>query len=113
MLATLWYQVQTDPFYKNNTTFIVTTDHGRGRKSTSWTTHGFWAKGSGDIWLAMLGSGVPATGEMKTAQRIWQNQIAATIAQLAGIPFTTRHANTTPVTLQTEGAERLTSLAGQ
>lgn len=102
MIATLWYQVQTDPFYKNNTTFIITTDHGRGSKASTWKTHGFWAKGSGSIWLAMLGAGVPATGEMKTAQRIWQNQIAATIAQLAGIPFTSRHAATKPVNLETD-----------
>lgn len=32
LIAELWYYIQTDPFYKNNTTFIITTDHGRGRK---------------------------------------------------------------------------------
>lgn len=103
MIATLWYQVQTDPFYKNNTTFIITTDHGRGNKRGTWQTHGFWAKGSGEIWLAMLGAGIPATGEMKTPQQLWQKQIAATIASLTGIAFTTRHATTAPIDV---GADR-------
>lgn len=111
MIATLWYQVQTDPFYKNNTTFIITTDHGRGRNSHTWQTHGFWAKGSGDIWLAMLGAGIPATGEMKTPQQLWQKQIAATIAQLTGIAFTTRHAASVPVDVEA-GNEVMVGMAG-
>jgi hypothetical protein len=55
MIADLWYLVQTDPFYRDSTTFLITTDHGRGWKSNKWTTHGFWAEGSGDIWMAVLG----------------------------------------------------------
>jgi len=30
MIAELWYFVQTDPFYKDNTIFLITTDHGGG-----------------------------------------------------------------------------------
>lgn len=32
MIAELWHWVQTTPGYKDNTTFIITTDHGRGSK---------------------------------------------------------------------------------
>ena len=33
MIAELWHWVQTTPGYKDNTTFIITTDHGRGTKT--------------------------------------------------------------------------------
>lgn len=97
MIAELWYQVQTDPFYKDNTTFIITTDHGRGKVGSAWKGHGFWVKGSGEAWLAMLGAGIPAAGELKTAQQVWQKQIAATIAMLLGESFETEHLAGAPI----------------
>jgi hypothetical protein len=100
MIASLWYYVQTDPFYKDNTTFIITTDHGRGRNANSWKNHGFWIKGSGETWMAMLGAGIPASGELKTEQQTWQKQIAATIALLLGEHFATEHQAGTPIALQ-------------
>lgn len=86
IIAELWYAVQTDPYYKDSTTFLITTDHGRGGRSSSWTTHGFWARGSGEIWLAMLGPDIPVEGEIKTPGQVYQKQFAATIAQLMGDP---------------------------
>lgn len=91
MIADLWYFIQTDPFYKNNTTLIITTDHGRGKTGAAWRNHGFWIKGSGEVWLAMLGPSIAAEGEMKTTQQIWQKQIASTIAQLVGESFEADH----------------------
>ncbi len=91
MIAELWYAVQTDPFYKNNTTFIITTDHGRGSKCNNWTTHGFWVKGSGQTWLAMLGAGVSPEGEVKQKQQVYQKQIAATVAALLGLQYKANH----------------------
>lgn len=86
MIAELWYLVQTDPYYKDSTTFLITTDHGRGWKPNKWTTHGFWAEGSGDIWLAMLGPGIPPAGELKVRGQVYQKQLAATMAALLGDP---------------------------
>ena len=40
MISELWYMVQTDPEYKDHTTFIISTDHGRGRTAANWHTHG-------------------------------------------------------------------------
>ena len=37
------------------------------------------------IWIAMLGAGVPALGEVSADQQLWQNQIAATVAGLLGV----------------------------
>ena len=91
MIAELWYYVQTDPFYKNNTSFIITTDHGRGRKKSNWNSHGFWVAGSGETWMALLGSGILQAGEKSEQQPVYQNQIAATMAALLGEKFITNH----------------------
>ena len=97
IIADLWYYIQTDPFYKDNTTLIITTDHGRGKGSPGWRGHGFWVSGSGEAWLAMLGPDIPPQGEMKGPQQIWQKQIAATVALLAGEHFTAKHRVAAPV----------------
>lgn len=91
MIAELWYIVQTDPFYKNTTTFIITTDHGRGGKAGNWKTHGFWIKGSGQTWMALLGPGVAPSGEGRQKNQVYQKQIASTIAALLGLRFTAGH----------------------
>ncbi len=91
MIAELWYYVQTDPFYKDNTTFIITTDHGRGSKSAKWGKHGFWIKGSGEIWMAMIGPGIEPLGELKEKEKLYQKQIASTIAILMGEDFKTNN----------------------
>jgi len=86
MISELWYTIQTDPFYKDNTTFLITTDHGRGPVPSNWTTHGFWAKGSGETWLAMLGPDILSEGEMRTAGQVYAKQFASTMALLLGEP---------------------------
>jgi hypothetical protein len=91
MIAELWYLVQTDPFYKNNTTFILTTDHGRGSSPSSWYTHGLFTKGSSNIWLAVMGPDIPPSGEIRTEAQIYQKQMAPTIAMLLGERFDPIH----------------------
>lgn len=100
MIAELWYYVQTDPFYKNNTTFIITTDHDRGSKTNKWAQHGFWVKGSGETWIAMIGAGIPADGEIKTKSRLYQKQIAATVSELTSEKFhSSEHVIANPINL--------------
>lgn len=98
MIAELWYMVQTDPFYKDHTTLIITTDHGRGQRASSWSRHGFWVKGSGEAWLAMLGAGIKPEGEQRNRNRIYLKQIAATVSGLLGEKFAANH----PVSKQIE-----------
>lgn len=100
MVAELWYFVQTDPFYKNNTTFIITTDHGRGKKSSTWNAHGFWVGGSGQTWLATIGQGIIPMGEIKEKDQIYTSQIAATISQLLGEKFRSNHPVDDPIVLK-------------
>ncbi len=97
MIAELWYYVQTNPFYRNKTTFIITTDHGRGEKPTTWYKHGILTKGSGEAWFAVIGPGISKEGEIKSDQQKYQKQIASTIASLLGEQFDSGKNNSDPI----------------
>ena len=60
------------PGYKDNTTLLITTDHGRGKKDNSWTSHGSFIAGSSETWLAMIGPGLQPLGEVKEDQQLYQ-----------------------------------------
>ncbi len=87
MIAELWYMLQTDPFYKDNTTLIITTDHGRGASPSSWFTHGLFTKGSSNTWFAVMGPEIIPAGEIKVNEQIYQKQNAPTLALLVGEKF--------------------------
>lgn len=98
-LAQLWYLVNTDPFYKNNTSFIITTDHGRGNNAKSWVRHGPLTKGSSSTWLMTLGKNLEVLGEVKNKEEIFTEQLAQTIAHLLGFYFSPSHVIADPVSL--------------
>jgi arylsulfatase A-like enzyme len=91
MIAELWQWVQTTAGYKDNTTFIITTDHGRGKKPGKWTSHGSYIKGSSETWLAIIGPGIHPSGEIRDEGQLYQVQIAQTIAGLMGEEFISKH----------------------
>ncbi|HZO23111.1 MAG TPA: hypothetical protein VFB37_11475 [Steroidobacteraceae bacterium] len=80
----LWETMQSMPEYRDSTTFIITTDHGRGSGPVEWKDHGVEQKGSGNIWIAALGPDTPPLGERKHVGAVTQSQIAATVAAFAG-----------------------------
>jgi hypothetical protein len=80
----LWNTLQRLPAYRDQTTFIITTDHGRGSGPVEWKEHGVEQKGSENIWIAVLGPDTPALGERSQVAEVHQAQIAATIAALLG-----------------------------
>jgi hypothetical protein len=100
MLGELWHLVQTTPEYKDNTTFIITTDHGRGKSPSGWSTHGLLVNGSSQTWLAVIGPNVAPLGEIKTSEQIYQKQIAQTIALLVGEKFQPNKSIAPPITLK-------------
>ncbi len=106
MIAELWYFIQTDPFYKNNTTLIITSDHGRGRSRGNWNTHGFWIAGSGETWMAILGPEIAPLGEIRQAGQSYQKQLAATIARYMEIDFEAGHPMANPLTIARLSAEK-------
>ncbi|MDQ6763923.1 MAG: alkaline phosphatase family protein [Bacteroidota bacterium] len=100
MIQQLWYYIQSTKEYKNKTTLIITTDHGRGKKTKSWTKHDALIKGSGDAWLAIIGPDFTSKGEMQLPQQLYQKQIASTIANLLGHNFTANHPVSRPIDFQ-------------
>jgi Type I phosphodiesterase / nucleotide pyrophosphatase len=83
----LWERLQALPAYRDRTTFIITTDHGRGSGPTEWKEHGIEQKGSENIWIAVLGPDTPSLGERRHIDEVHQAQIAATVAALLGKDF--------------------------
>ena len=80
----LWNTMQAMPQYRGTTTFMITTDHGRGGGLTEWKEHGVEEKGSENIWLAVMGPDTPALGERRHAPPVAQAGIAATVAAFMG-----------------------------
>lgn len=82
----LWEYAQNHPVYRNKTTLVITTDHGRGEQE-AWTSHGKETEGSVAIWIAVMGPDTPALGEVKEPKQLYQNQVARTIAALLGVAY--------------------------
>jgi len=83
-IADLWNTMQSMPEYRGSTTFIITTDHGRGSGLDSWRDHGKDVEGAEDIWIAVMGPDTPPLGERTRTATVTQSQIAATLAALLG-----------------------------
>jgi hypothetical protein len=83
-LEQLWSTMQSLPKYRDQTTFIITTDHGRGSGLVEWKEHGVDQKGSENIWIAVLGPDTPSLGERVSVAPVTQAQIAATVAAFLG-----------------------------
>ena len=85
-LAELWDTLQKTPQYKDKTTLIITTDHGRGDTRVDWTDHGKNVPLAEYIWIAVLGPDTPAMGVRENMETT-QSQVAATIAHVLGEDF--------------------------
>lgn len=83
-IADLWRYMQGIRQYRGRTTFIITTDHGRGRGGDDWVSHGEEVSGAEDWWVAVIGPDTPNLGETSGDNGATQSQIAATIAALVG-----------------------------
>lgn len=88
-LKILWDYIQSDNQYKNKTTLLITTDHGRGAiEDKGWTSHGSGTKGSNEIWFAAIG---PSAKLFESGSKIYQAQFAATIMKALGMKYTVNH----------------------
>ena len=83
-VAQIWKTIQSIPEYKDQTTLILTCDHGRGSGPEQWKEHGVDEKGSENIWIAVIGPDTPPLGERSHIAPVTQSQIAATLAALLG-----------------------------
>jgi hypothetical protein len=82
-LNRLWATLQSMPEYRNSTTLIVTSDHGRGSTLADWSRHGDKIAGADKIWLAVMGPDTPSAGEVNTHAE--QRDITPTIIKLLGL----------------------------
>jgi dienelactone hydrolase len=83
----LWEEMQGISQYRGRTTFVITTDHGRGHGLTGWKDHGRKIPESRDIWIAVMGPDTPALGERAQGEAVTQSQVAATVAAVLGEDF--------------------------
>jgi hypothetical protein len=88
MIGKLWNWIQSDEQYKNKTTLLITTDHGRGYAGKKgWKGHGRLIAGSSQMWFAVIGPDTPALGEMKNEGQYFQKQIAKTAGAFLGLHY--------------------------
>jgi bisphosphoglycerate-independent phosphoglycerate mutase (AlkP superfamily) len=82
LIKELWQFVQQDDFYKDNTTFIITTDHGRGTQPLdTWKGHGSDIKGADQVWLVVFGKGISPLGEITFQEQLHTHQVAPTVIE--------------------------------
>jgi hypothetical protein len=88
VIGELWKWLQSQDQYRDQTTLILTCDHGRGASQNDmWHHHGEKVPGSDQTWVAIIGPDTPATGEVLMPGQIYSNQIANTIADLMKIDY--------------------------
>lgn len=88
LIKELWQFTQNDPFYRNNTLFIISTDHGRGTNPLeTWKSHGSDIKGADQVWLIAFGKGVSPLGEVAENEQLFSTQIAPTILEVLKLPL--------------------------
>ena len=75
MIGELWRLLQALPEYAGKTTFLITTDHGRGKTKNNWSEHGILVSGSSQTWYALLGNTVVPRGEMKHETQVYQKEL--------------------------------------
>ena len=91
----IWDTLQSMSAYRNSTTLLLTTDHGRGATPADWTNHGRDVPAAESTWMAALGPGVPSLG-VREGVTVTTSQVASTIAALLGEDFASAVPNAAP-----------------
>lgn len=89
----MWETVQSLPEYRDSTTIILITDHGRGNAPVDWKSHGAKIRGSDRIWIAVMGPDTaprrpePRGASAAAAHPLTQGQVASTLAACLGFDY--------------------------
>jgi hypothetical protein len=87
LIQDLWNYTQQSDYYRDKTTFIISTDHGRGTDPIdSWKSHGKKIKGSDQTWIIVFGKGVKPLGEVVDGDQLFTHQLAPTVRMLFNLP---------------------------
>lgn len=88
LIRELWEFTLQDEFYRDQTVFVITTDHGRGTEPLdSWRSHGSNVAGADQVWLIAFGAGVEPLGESKAREQLYSNQIAPSVARILNLDW--------------------------
>jgi hypothetical protein len=88
LIGELWNTLQSMGAYRDKTTLVITTDHGRGREGSNWSEHDTATiPGTNDIWMAVIGPDTPDVGEVKAPGTAYQGQAASTMLHYLGIDY--------------------------
>jgi hypothetical protein len=96
MLKDLWNVLQASDAYRDTTTLVITTDHGRGLTGKDWVEHDASVPGCDDIWVAVIGPDTPDQGEVSPAPTVHQSDIAATVLQFFDLDHRSFNPNAGP-----------------
>ncbi|MEO0166773.1 MAG: alkaline phosphatase family protein [candidate division WOR-3 bacterium] len=80
--------VNTHPQYANNTTILITTDHGRG--SSSWGAHSSNTEGADETWFILI-SPYTNKGIVNEQKQYYNEQLAQTMANILGFQYEADH----------------------
>ncbi len=86
-LKKLWTWLQSQPDYRGQTSLLITTDHGRGRRPSDWRDHGRRVKGASETWMAFVSPQMPQRGEWRDHTPLTTSQVAATLVRWAGFDW--------------------------
>jgi len=89
----LWNWLQDEAQYRNKTTIMITTDHGRGDISLNWHSHNAKIKDAKNTWLAVISPDSPLRGEWEGGKPVVMNQIAATLCRFVGLDYSEQNPN--------------------
>jgi hypothetical protein len=84
----LWQKIQSDPYYRDQTTMLVTTDHGRhDDEHGGFMSHGGISEGDKRLFLLAIGPDIEAGAEFTQLRQ--QTDVCPTVGELLGFetPF--------------------------
>jgi len=80
-LGELWTWLQSEPFYREQTTVIIAADHGRGVELKTWIRHRPHIPSSETSWIAVLGPATSPQGERMGGPELYITQVAPMIVE--------------------------------
>jgi hypothetical protein len=84
LLQELWVWLQSQPDYRDRTSLLITTDHGRGRTPADWNSHHEQIPGAGETWMAFVSPTWSRRGEWRSHTPLTASQAAATLITWMG-----------------------------
>lgn len=86
-LMALWTWLQLQPEYRDRTSLLITTDHGRGVTTADWSNHGDSTPGAEVTWMAFISPHATPRGEWSAHAPLTTSQVASTLLTWMGLDW--------------------------